>query len=130
MTARSEVTIDLTEFGIQGTAIMAFPSLRKQAMMQNALGNCAKIEMVNGEQVIKETRLGDSAIIEVLGFVYKAPFPTDLEGFYSFCDKMDEHDLGSASRMFDAMSAAKDRIQEGLESPLEDSQAAETPNSA
>ena len=130
MTARSEITIDLTEFGLDGTVIMAFPSLRRQAMMKNALGNCAKIEMVNGEQVVKETRLGDSAIIEVLAFVHKAPFPVDLNGFYDFCDRMDEHDLGSASRMFDAMAAAKDRLQEGLESPLEDSPAAETSKSA
>lgn len=130
MATRSEIMIDLTEFGLTGTAVVAFPSLRKQVMMKNALGNCAKIEMVNGEQVIKETRLGDSEIIEVLGFVAKAPFPTDLKGFYDFCDQMDEHDFGSAARLFDALSDAKQRIQEGQESPLEDSQEVEILNSA
>jgi hypothetical protein len=130
MTARSEITIDMSEFGAEGTIIMTFPSLRRQAMMKNALGNCAKIEVVNGENVVKETNLGDVEIVEVLGFVAKAPFPTDLKGFYAFCDRMDERDLGSASRMFEAMTKAKNAIQEGEVSPFADSQEAETSNSA
>ena len=67
MTARSEITIDMGEFGAEGTITMTFPSLRRQAMMKNALGNCAKIEVVNGENVVKETNLGDVEIVEVLG---------------------------------------------------------------
>ena len=128
MAARSEIPINLEEFGLSGIAIVA--SLRKQAMMKNALGNCARIEVEGGQKVIKETRLGDSEIVEVLGFVAKAPFPTDLNGFYDFCDRMDERDFGSAARLFDALSAAKARIQEGLESPLEGSPDAVTQNSA
>ena len=132
MPARAEIPIDLEQYGLSGTLIMGLPSLRKKAMLKNALGNCAVIEIVNGERVVKETRLGDSEVVELLAFVARAPatFGQTLESFYNMCDRMDEKDFGSAERLFEAMTAAKIKLQEGECSPFADSQEAGTERSA
>jgi len=129
MAVRSEIQIDLSRFGQTGVVIMALPSLRKKAMTKNALGNCAKVEVVNGEKVVKETNVGDMEVIELLAFVAKAPFPMDLKSFYDYCDRMDAQNFGSASDMFDAMTEAKEKLISGDMSPFVDSQVQETPSS-
>lgn len=120
--------IDLGEFGQTGTVEVSMPSLSRRIARDNAIGNCNDVKMVNGEPVLVGTRAGDAAVIKILAFVRKAPFPTDLTGFLRYCDRMDDNELGSAERMLEAIERAALEVQ-GVESPLANSQVAETQSS-
>lgn len=121
-------TLNLEDYGQVGLVEISVPSLRKRVMRDNALGNCTDTKIVDGKPVISEYRVGDAAIIKVLAYVRRAPFPTDLKGFLTYCDKMDENDLGSAERLLEDIEKAALEI-EGEETPLAGSQEAETPTS-
>ena len=72
--------LDMTEFGMVGEVILGPPSFRKMAEMRNALGNCTKTHLVDGQPVVDETSLGYVDIIMNLVYIRSAPFKTDLEG--------------------------------------------------
>lgn len=120
--------LNMEDYGMTGTVEISKPTLRRRIQRDNAIGNCTRADLVNGEPVVSETRVGDAAVIKVLAYVGKAPFPTDLNGFLNYCDKMDSNDLGSAERLITDIEAAALQIEEG-ETPLPDSQGAETPSS-
>jgi len=119
----ASITIDLTEYGMQGTVEMGEPSQRNIAMMNNALGNCTVTKMVNGEPVVVETRIGDAEMIQTLVYVRHAPFKNTVSAFLDFCDRMPE---GMDTRLFARMKEIGESIKEGNNSPFADSQGAET----
>ena len=119
--------LDMGKYGVAGTIELCKPSLRKLNMRKNELGRCTKTEYVNGKPIVVDIRVGDASIINTLSYVRKAPFPTDLEGFLDYCDRMDEANLGSAEAMLNDMDAVIEEIK-GEGSPLENSQGAETQN--
>ena len=121
-------TLDMSEYGQTGIVEISLPSLSRRVARDNALGNCSDTKIVDGKPVIGETRVGDAAIIKVLAYVRRAPFPIDLKGFLRYCDKMDENDLGSAERMLIDIEKAALEIEEA-ETPLADSPAAEMQSS-
>ena len=122
--------IDLAEYGMQGEIILSNPSLRKTIEMKNALGNCTKTHLVDGKPVIDETRLGDVDIIMMMAYVKSAPFKADLKGFLSYCDVLDNKEMGSAQRLYDTLSTMTEAFRNGAKSPFVNSQEQATENSA
>lgn len=121
-------TIDLGKYGQEGTVEVCKPSMRRLNMMKNALGKCTKTKQVNGETVVTDINVGDASLIRTLSFVSRAPFPTDLEGFLNYCDKMDAVQLGSAEQLVNEIDGIITELK-AVESPLADSQGAETQSS-
>ena len=110
--------IDLAEFGMEGEIILSSPSLRKQIMTKNALGNCARTHLVDGKPVVDETCLGGVDIITTLQYVKSAPFKTDLNGFLDYCDRMDANELGSAERLYEKLREMTAIYAECAKSPF------------
>lgn len=118
-------TIDMGKYGQAGTIEICKPSMRKLNMMKNALGKCTETKQVNGQTVVTDIKVGDAALIRTLSYVKRAPFSTELDGFLTYCDMMDEADLGSAERMVNDIDAVIEELKAAV-SPLGNSQEAET----
>ena len=118
----------MSDYGQTGTIEMCKPSMRKKVMMKNELGRCTETEVVNGQTVIKDARVGDAEIVRLMAYVNKAPFQPTLNGFLTYCDQMDEKDFGSAERLYQDIILTVEEIDKEA-GPLGDSQPAETPSS-
>lgn len=122
--------IDMSEFGMAGEVILGPPTLRKTIEMKNALGNCTKTHLVNGQPVVDETSLGYVDIIITLSYVRSGPFRTDLDGFLHYCDMLDEKEVGLAQKFYDRIALMTEPYKDGAKSPFVNSQDQGTVNSA
>lgn len=125
MAIRSEIYIDLKKFGGEGQVIMAFPSARALNNMNNALGRTIITKMVDGKPEVVGALVGDKQLIEVLAYVWKAPFKQNIDSFLAYCDTLDEKMHGASVDLLEEMTKAKESIEKGDESPFVGSQAAE-----
>ncbi len=122
MYAKDSITIDMTQFGMEGETIVREPRFSRRRMAENAIGRMAK--MKNGTIDMSGVDVGDIQTVNALQYVDSAPFPLDLfklDGFYAYCDRMDDNERGSAIRFWNALSEAVERIEGGDADPLDGS---------
>ena len=109
------IVIDLEQYGGKGEIVMAAPSLRRMSWLKNQVGKHAKFSPHGG---MTDADVGDIEILNVLVYVRTAPFPVDLNAFYSFCDSLDDAKPGNSVELFNKMTEAMKSITEGATSPL------------
>ena len=118
MDIQGSVTMDLTEFGVEGTILFAPPSLRRQNELANVLG---KVRIGEEDNPMTEIGLGDLTVIQVLYFVKAAPFSVglrNLEPFFDFCDKVDEIRPGASGDLWDKMKECADIVSTNSAHPF------------
>ena len=118
------ITIDLTEYGAEGTIEMRAPSLRKQNEFKNAMGKYLNLGSDRTFELRDDLPMGDLEIATMMQYVFKAPFRTTVAGFLDFTDEMEPE---MASALFKRMSAGMQEIDGS--SPFADSPSAESVNS-
>lgn len=80
------ITIDLSEYGAEGTITMRKPSPRKQNEYMNAL---SKYVDVSTKKILPGAPIGDLELLSVLQYISEAPFKMSVEGLLRFTDDMD-----------------------------------------
>lgn len=132
MSVDGAVRIDMQRYGMAGEIVVREPRLTRRRKAENAIGRVSGIG-VNNVVELDKTSVGDINTIMTLMYVDKAPFPTDLEdleGFYAFCDLLDDRDRGAADRLWDDLCAAVKEITEGRVDPLDSSATASSTGSS
>lgn len=116
------ISMDMKDYGMEGIVVIRKPRLTRRKEAENAIG---RISRVKGDTInVTETHLGDVQTLMVLAYVESAPFPHDLynlDAFYTFCDKMDDNDYGSATRFWNDLESNVNKIVEDKEDPLQGS---------
>lgn len=123
MSVDGAVRIDMQKYGMEGEVVVREPRLTRRRKAENAIGRVSGVG-VNRSVELDKTSAGDINTIVTLMYVDSAPFPTDLEnlnGFYAYCDRMDDADRGSAGRFWDDLCKAVGDITEGRVDPLDSS---------
>lgn len=100
------IKIDLAQFGGQGVIEIGEPYFTKKVMTKNIAASLMKVHREGGYEVVSDANPGDIEVLSMLQYVRKAPFGTTLKEFYAYCDKLDDQDVGSASRMYQAIQDA------------------------
>ncbi len=112
------ICMDMKDYGMEGIVTLRMPRLTRRKQSENAIGRLAKVK---GDTInVTETSLGDVQTLMVLTYVESAPFPHDLynlDAFYAFCDKMDDKELGSATRFWNDLEANVNKLVEGVADP-------------
>ena len=122
MYAKDSITIDMAAYGMEGTVVVREPRFSRRKMAENAMGRMAR--MKNGAPDLSEVDVGDLQVVDALAYVDSAPFPLDLfklDGFYAYCDSMDDRERGSAVRFWNDLTEAVERVKEGDADPLDGS---------
>lgn len=122
MYANDSITIDMAAYGMEGIAVVREPRFSRRKMLENVLGRMAK--MKDGTPDLSEVDVGDLQVIAALVYVDSAPFPLDLsklDGFYAYCDSMDDKERGTAVRFWNDLTEAVEKIREGDADPLDGS---------
>ncbi len=120
MYGNDSIRIDMRDYGMEGEVVVREPRLSRVRMADNAMGRMAK--MRNGEIDMSEVDVGDLQAIDTLKYVDSAPFPLDLfklDGFYAYCDRMDDIERGAATRFWKDLSAAVAKVKAGDTDPLD-----------
>lgn len=128
MDYKSRITIDLSEYGQEGTVEIGAPTFRRKIELSNEISRQMTIEQSRTGVKVDNLSGGRWSIMQRMAYVTRAPFRTTYEGFLEYTDMMDAQDPGSADRLWDAICEAVKRIDEGGASPLEPSQGAGTPS--
>lgn len=128
MDMKSIVTIDLEEYGAEGTIEMGIPSFRRLTEMRNEASRYVRIQKKGDEAYVDGLLQGDQELLSVLMYVKKAPFRCNIEGWFRFCDKIEEEDPSASHRLFMRMQSIMMEFEK-VESPFVDSREAETGNS-
>ena len=102
--------INLVEFGGEGVVEVAPPTLSKKVALKNELGKRARMKIVDGEQTLLYDDIGDVEVLKALAYVRSAPFPTTLNGFLAYCDKLDEVKNGNGEALFAALNKAVEEV--------------------
>ena len=119
--------IDLEEYGMpEKTIEMGLPSFRRKVEYRNEIGRMIRLSSGGTADNIP---IGDMAILKVLKYVNEAHFKTTLDGFMSFCDRLDQREVGTADRLFEAMQEAANSLEKGENSPFVPSPEAVTDSS-
>lgn len=114
MNPQGIITIDLTQYGGEGTIEMGMPTLRRRTETNTELGRYAKPRIVNGKTVMDEGMdLGMLDIVSVLLYVRKAPFKLNAESFLDFCDTLDTEEVHS-TELFEEMQKISKEISSGV----------------
>lgn len=133
MSVDGAIRIDMSRYGMTGEVVVREPRLSRRRKAENAIGRISGLG-INREVDLSKTSVGDMNTIMTLMFVDSAPFPLDLDdlnGFYAYCDRMDDADRGSADRFWDDLCKAVADVTEGRVDPLDSSAVASlTGNSA
>lgn len=129
MDFNSIVTIDLSEYGLQGTIEMGMPSYKRVADMRNEATRYARICQRNGDEAYVEGLLqSDLEELTMLMYVRRAPFPCTLKGWFDFTEVMDAQDKRQTLRL--AMRLKQVAAQfEAIRGPFVSSLAQTTPSS-
>lgn len=120
MSVDGAVRIDMAKYGMTGEVVVREPRLTRRRKAANAIGRVSGIG-INQTVDLSKTSVGDLNTILTLTFVDSAPFPTDLEnldGFFDYCDKMDDIERGNADKFWDELCKAVTDITEGRVDPL------------
>ncbi len=102
--------IELKDFGGEGCVEVGSPTLSMKVKLKNELGKRAKIRVVDGQQIMEYSDIGDVEILKTLSFIRSAPFPLTLRGFLDYCDELDKKSVGNAERLFEAISLAAEEV--------------------
>ena len=96
----SIVTVDLAEYGLQGTIEMAMPSYKRVADMKKEAMRYARVCRDNGDEAYVEGLFqSDLEELTMLMYVRKAPFPCTLKGWFDFTEVMDAQDKMQTLRL-------------------------------
>lgn len=121
MDVRGDVTLDLKEFGYDGQIVLGAPSFRRTNALQNAIVKL--VDMKDGKPVLMDTPIGDLNLLTHVAYMKSAPFYTGfdkgVEPLLEFMDKLDEKEIGSAQRFWDAVEKNVGRIIKGDTHPLQ-----------
>lgn len=120
------ITLNLQEYGAEGTVEIGFPTFRRRRELNNQLGPYYKAGVdskgvLDAQKLMDVIKAGDVDILQTLLFVRSAPFPLDVEGFTLFCDDLDAKNLGAGSALYDDIKLTIERLKEEP-GPLENSQ--------
>lgn len=121
----SIITLTLEEYGAEGVVEISFPTFRRRRELNNKLGPYYKGGItsnghVNAHKMMDDLKLGDVEILQTLLFVRSAPFPLDVEGFTTFCDTLDEKNLGAGIALYEDIKKSIDDLRNDP-GPLENS---------
>ena len=83
------ISIDLTEYGMEGAIEMRKPSLRRQNEFKNAVSKYIRVSQDRQLSVTETIPMGDLEILMTLQYISKAPFAVTLEGFLEYTDGME-----------------------------------------
>ena len=119
--------IELETFGGEGVIEIGLPTLSMKVRLKNELGRRARMKVVNGEQTLTYDDIGDVEVLKALAYVRSAPFPKSLQGFLTYCDKLDTVKVGNGEALFTAINEAIEEVT-ASPGPLEDSVSATTEN--
>lgn len=128
MDMKTIVTIDLEEYGAEGTIEMGMPSFRKLTEMRNEASRYVRIQKKGDEAYVDGLLQGDQELLSVLMYVKKAPFRCNIEGWFKFCDKIEAEDPSASYRLFRKMQSVMMEFEK-VESPFVDSPEAGTESS-
>lgn len=123
------VSIDMAEFGQEGIVRVAAPTFRKRMEFTNDVSQRLNVEQRKQGIEVKNLPIGDWNILQRMLYIREAPFPTSLDGFLAYTDRMDSEHPGSADAFWEVLGEAIQSIDEGTSSPLEPSQGAGTQSS-
>ena len=104
------LTIDLTEYGAEGTVEMRKPSPRREREFLNLISRYST-KGENGMTIKEGAPLGDIRILSMLMYVSVAPFPLTLDGYLDFTDRISP----------EAATALQKRMEEGAAEVASDS---------
>lgn len=120
MDLTNRIVIDLTAYGLTGEIVMVPPSPRREAWLKNQSMKHSKIDPHTGRPDIATSDIGDIEVLKIMSFIKSAPFPIDkLDGYYDYCDKIDEEQPGVSRKIHKALAEASVKLDMGETSPLE-----------
>jgi len=104
------LTIDLAEYGAEGTIEMRKPSPRKEHDFLNLISRYS-VKGDSGMTIKEGAPLGDIRIISMLMYVNRAPFALTLDGYLDFTDRLEP----------EMAAALQKRMEEGASEVASDS---------
>ena len=94
------MTIDLAEYGLEGTIEMRKPGPRKMNQLLNDMGSYMTFDK-NGEPKMRDDlKLGDMQVAMVLRYTSKAPYGNSAESFWEFMDVAEAVDVDKANALY------------------------------
>ena len=124
------ILIDLREYGGEGFVEMMYPPYSRIRQTDNIVtGLMLKVDK-DGNVSRDMSGKADAILIKTLSYVESAPFDRTIDSFLAYTDELDRKKRRNGERLFKAMTAAVEKIDEGETSPSADSPAAENESSA